>query len=175
MTTLMIWLVPAAGATRDRLATTIERLAAEHAAPRFPPHVTMVGTILSTEQEAVRTLTALVAGVPPFDVNLRSVGYEQAYFRALFLRADPSPQLTSLHEAGQRAWALNLPPYQPHLSLLYTDIAAERKQQIIDTIGLRLPLTIRIDAGELWADDGQGVVSWRRVARVPLLALPESR
>ena len=38
----MTWLVPAAGPERDRLAGVIGRLAAEHAAPVFAPHVTLV-------------------------------------------------------------------------------------------------------------------------------------
>jgi len=61
------------------------------------------------------------------------------------------------------------PPYRPHLSLLYArDLPEERKPAIAGALGLALPVTIRIDAAEIWADFRQDVTSWRRVARVPL-------
>jgi hypothetical protein len=100
-------------------------------------------------------------------VRFAAAGYEQAYFRALYLRAQPSAQLTALHGAARAAWALESRPYMPHLSLLYADIAEERKHAIIDALGIQLPLTIRIEAAELWADHPAGVPGWRRVARVP--------
>lgn len=167
MTMLMAWLVPAAGPARDHLAATIGLLAAEHDAPRFEPHVTMAGLFHSRQEAAVQALTSLAAGTRPFEVRFAAAGYEQAYFRALYLRAQPSAQLTALHGAARAAWALEPRPYMPHLSLLYADIAEERKHAIIDALGIQLPLTIRIEAAELWADHPAGVPGWRRVARVP--------
>jgi len=60
----------------------------------------------------------------------------------------------------------------PHLSLLYADIAKEHKRAIIDALDIQLPLTIRIDAAELWADHRAGVPGWHRVARVPFSGHP---
>jgi 2'-5' RNA ligase len=165
---LMAWLVPAAGPARDRLAATIGTLAAAHGAPRFEPHVTMAGRFHSGEQAAIQALTSLAAGVRPFGVRFAAVGYEQAYFRALYLRAEPAPQLTALHEAARAAWGPDSRPYRPHLSLLYANIAGERKPAIIDALDIQLPLTIRINAADLWADHQVGVPGWQRVARVPL-------
>jgi 2'-5' RNA ligase len=162
----MAWLMPAAGPVRDHLAATIDRLAAEHDAPRFEPHVTMAGLFHSGQQAAVQTLTSLAAGACLFEVRFAAAGYEQAYFRALYLRAKPSPQLTALHEAARAAWALESQPYMPHLSLLYTDIAEEQKRAIIGALGIQLPLTIRIETAELWANHPAGVRSWHRLARV---------
>jgi 2'-5' RNA ligase len=169
MISCMSWLVPAAGPARDRLAGVIARLAAEHAAPVFAPHVTMAGVAESSAETAARVLGRLVAGVPPFEVTLTGVGYEPEFFRSLYLRAEPTAILTALHEAGERAWGLDGPPYRPHLSLLYArDLPEERKPAIAGDLGLALPVTIRIDAAEVWADFTDDVTRWRRVARVPL-------
>ena len=162
---LMAWLVPAAGPARDHLAATINMLAAEHDAPRFEPHVTMAGLFHSGQEAAVQALISLAAGARPFEVRFVAAGYEQAYFRALYLRAQPSRQLTALHEAARAAWALKSRPYMPHLSLLYADIAEEQKRAIIDALGIQLPLTIRVEAAELWAGLQAGVSGWHRVAR----------
>ncbi len=168
MTSCMSWLVPAAGPARDRLAGVIAQLAAEHAAPVFAPHVTMAGVVETPEDAAARALERVVAGVPPFEVTLTGVGYEPEFFRSLYLRAEPHAILTTLHEAGQRAWGLDPAPYRPHLSLLYSRLAEERKPAIAGGLGLALPVTIRIDAAEIWADFRDDVTRWRRVARVPL-------
>ena len=168
MTSCMSWLVPAAGPARDRLAGVIARLAAEHAAPVFTPHVTMAGVVECSPDAAALVLGRLVAGVPPFEVALTGVGYEPEFFRSLYLRAEPPAILTALHEAGERAWDLNPAPYRPHLSLLYSQLPEERKPAIADALGLALPVTIRIDAAEVWADFTDDVTRWRRVARVPL-------
>ncbi len=165
----MSWLVPAAGPVRDRLAGVIAGLAAEHGAPVFAPHVTINGNVDAEPDAAARVLEQLVAGVPPFEVTLSGPGYEPEYFRSLYLRAEPSVRLTALHQAGQRAWGIEGPPYRPHLSLLYArQLPEERRPAIADGLGLALPVTIRVDAAEVWGDFRDEVTRWRRVARVPL-------
>ncbi|HTQ94700.1 MAG TPA: 2'-5' RNA ligase family protein [Streptosporangiaceae bacterium] len=165
----MTWLVPAAGPERDRLAGVIARLAAEHAAPAFAPHVTLAGVVESPADAAAGVLGRLVAGVPPFEVRLTAVGSEPEFFRSLYLRAEPDATLTALHEAAGRAWGLEPgPPYRPHLSLLYSRLPEERKPAIAGALGLALPVTVRIDAAEVWADFRDDVTRWRRVARAEL-------
>src|ERR1700749_4259303 len=162
MTSCMTWLVPAAGPARDRLAGVIARLAAEHAAPVFAPHVTMAGVVESSADAAGRVLGRLVAGVPVFEVRLTAVGSEPEFFRSLFLRAEPDAILTTLHEAAGRTWGLDPAPYRPHLILLFSRLPEERKAAIAGPLGLALPVTIRIDAAEVWADFRDDVTRWRR-------------
>jgi len=168
MATLMTWFVPAPGAGRDLLITTIGTLAAGCAAPAFPPHVTIVPMYDSDAATAVRTLRSLTAGLRPFDVTFPAFGHEQTYFRSLYLHAAPSPPLTAAHDAGLRAWALRAPPYMPHLSLLYSDLTPEQKEPLLAAIQIPLPLTVRFDAAELWIHDRHGVSNWHPAARVPL-------
>jgi 2'-5' RNA ligase len=168
----MTWLAPADGPVRDEIAAIIGGLAAEHDAPRFPPHVTVVVGFSSAEDEAARVLGSLAAGVPPLRVSFGAFGHEDEYFRSLYLRAEPSRRLTDLHEAARRAWPVPPAPYRPHLSLLYSSLGAERKRAIIDAIPLALPVTLVFDALELWAgaSGDAGVSGWRRVARERLPA-----
>jgi len=169
MISCMAWLVPTGSPVRDRLAGVIAGLAAEHGAPVFAPHVTMCAVVESSPDAAALVLERLVAGVPPFEVRLTGVGYEPEFFRSLYLRAEPDATLTALHEAAGRAWGLEPgPPYRPHLSLLYSRLPEERKPAIAGALGLALPVTVRIDAAEVWADFRDDVTRWRRVARVDL-------
>ncbi|MGH3225477.1 MAG: 2'-5' RNA ligase family protein [Streptosporangiaceae bacterium] len=89
----MTWLTSASGPTRDQLAATIERLAADHDAPQFQPHVTVLVTLDADENAATRTLASLVADMPPVELTFTAIGHEETYFRSLYLCAAPSAQL----------------------------------------------------------------------------------
>jgi 2'-5' RNA ligase len=164
MTSLMTWLVPAVGPERDDLVATMDRLAAQHDAGRFEPHVTLVPNVESRE-EAAATLTSLAAAMTPIDLNFASLGREETYFRALYLVPEPSEQLVALHQAVQRLWSLDPWQFRPHLSVLYSEISEECKRPMIDSISIGLPLTIRFDAIELWAATPE-VRDWYRVAKI---------
>jgi hypothetical protein len=112
-------------------------------------------------------LAEVTAGVAPFDLSLTGVGWEPVFFRALYLRAEPSARLTALREGARRALRLEPAP-DPHLSLLYADLDEERKPAIAAGLDLTLPMTIRVDAAEVWGDFREDAGRWRRLARVPL-------
>ena len=166
MTSLMTWLVPAVGSERDDLVATMDRLAAQHDAARFEPHVTLVPNVELVEEAAAEALTSLAAAMTPIDLNFASLGHEETYFRALYLVPEPSEQLVALHQAVQRLWPLHPWQFRPHLSVLYSEINEECKRSMIDSISIGLPLTIRFDAIELWAATPE-VRDWYRVAKIP--------
>lgn len=163
----MSWLVPAPGPERDRLADVITELAAGYGGPVFAPHVTLAGVTPAVPDVVAGVLAEVTAGVAPFDVALTDVGYEPVFYRALYLRAEPSARLTALREGARRALRLEPTP-DPHLSLLYADLDEERKPAIAAGLDLALPMTIRIDAAEVWGDFREDAGRWRRLARVPL-------
>ena len=163
----MSWLVPAPGPERDRLARAVASLAAGYGGPVFAPHVTLAGTVPAGPDAVAGVLAEVTAGVPPFEVTLTGVGWETVFFRSLYLRAEPSARLTALRAAARRALRLEPAP-DPHLSLLYADLDEERKPAIAAGLELALPMTITVDAAEVWGDFREDAGRWRRLARVPL-------
>ena len=163
----MSWLVPAPGPERDRLARAVASLAAGYGGPVFAPHVTLAGVIPAVPDTVAGVLAEVTAGVAPFEVTLAAVGWEPVFFRSLYLRAEPSAPMAALREAARRALRLEPAP-DPHLSLLYADLDEERKPAIAASLELALPMTIRVDAAEVWGDFREDAGRWRRLARVPL-------
>ena len=166
----MSWLVPAPGPEQDRLARVIADLAAGYGGPVFAPHVTLAGVTAAVPDAVAGVLAEVTAGVAPFEVTLTEAGWEPAFFRALYLRAEPSARLSALREAARRALCLEPAP-DPHLSLLYADLDEERKPGLaagLEPSGVVLPMTIRVDAAEVWGDFREDAGRWRRLARVPL-------
>lgn len=166
----MSWLVPAPGPERDRLAAVIAELATRHGGPVFAPHVTLARNVEAEPDAVAGALARLTAGVPPFEVRLTGAGHEPVFFRSLYLRAEPSARLTALREAARRALGLEPAP-DPHLSLLYADLPEDDKPAIaggLGLLGVALPMTIRVDAAEVWADFREEAGRWRRMARVAL-------
>jgi 2'-5' RNA ligase len=140
----------ASGTTCDQLAAAIDKLAADHDALRFQPHVTVLVTLDAARDAAARKLASLVTDMPPVELTFTAIGHEETYFRSLYLHAAPSAQLQALQEAGRQAFALDRLPPAPHLSLLYSDMTEDCKRPIIADLGVSLPLTACFDAIELW-------------------------
>lgn len=130
-----LWLVPS-GQVGKRFTNLIKKLAKENQAPVFQPHVTLLGDLLDSEPAVIQKTKQLVSGQKPFIVKLGEIDYEDFHFRTLFVRVEKSDQLLALHERAKEIFQMpNIPPYMPHLSLLYGIFPDELKEKIIKEIG----------------------------------------
>lgn len=157
-----LWLMPT-GKVYDKRSNLIKRLAGEHNAPIFEPHVTLISEVMGSENDVLRKVEQLVLGRKSFPITLRTIDYQDFYFRTLFVKADKTEPLQKLHDQACEIFEMkNIPSYMPHLSLLYGNFSQAAKEQIIETIGKNLSARFIVDKIYLFKTDGE-VKSWYKV------------
>ena len=161
-----LWLMPG-GEEYKRFSNLIKKLAQEYDAPPFQPHVTLLGEFPQSEEEALRLTQTLVSGQKPFPITLRQIDYQEYHFRALFVKADKTDPLVNLHERAKKLFGMeHIPPYMPHLSLLYGNFPVELKEKIIQEISRNQEATF--EARSVYFIKGGEVREWKTVKEFPL-------
>lgn len=163
------WLLPAEPDER-RLTALIRRLAAEHGAPVFGPHVSLDVARLDSDESADAILDRLARSHAPVDAVAGPTRHGPDLFRSLYVpvRGDA---LGPLHEATR---ALCRHPdsafqFQPHLSLMYKVVAEPVRAELVASESLT-GQRIRFDRVAVVfparrAEDFSDIEGWRVVAR----------
>lgn len=161
-----LWLVPT-GQVFEKFASLIQKLARQYNAPVFDPHVTLLGEIMQPEDECIVKTKQLVKNQKPFIVNLEAVGWQDYYWRTLFVYAKKTQALQNLHERAKKTFNMELPPYMPHLSLLYGMFPVEIKREIIKEIGKDQSAQFKVNSVTLVK--GGAVENWKIIGEFPLV------
>jgi len=158
-----IWLVPA-GDVYARLADTIEQLGAAYAAPKFPPHVTLLGALTGDRRGLIAACGRVAAVTRPFTIRLRQVDFTDMYFRCLFVRAALSLPLQTAYRAARREFSGRQERrFMPHLSLLYGRFPRTLKEQLVAELQSDFDLEFKVRALQLYRTQGEPRC-WRRIA-----------
>src|SRR5690242_2167833 len=102
--TYSLWLTPD-GDVRESLAGLIRELAEQYGGPRFPPHITLLGTVVGTEEEITGLAGEVTAQTPALAVDFDGLGAEEVYFRTLYLVAKPAPALMAANILARQVFA----------------------------------------------------------------------
>lgn len=160
-----LWLMPK-GEVYNRFESLIKKLAKEYGGPIFEPHVTLLGDIEQSEEEVIRKTEQLVLGQKPFPITLKQIDYQDYHFRALFVRAEITESLLSLHNRAKEIFGMqDIPSYMPHLSLLYGNYPNELKEKIISEIGREQ--TAQFEVSSVYLIKGGEVKDWQIVKEFP--------
>jgi 2'-5' RNA ligase len=159
-----LWIVPE-GEVRRRLATLIRVLARRFGGPVFEPHVTLLAGVPGPAREALSRAREAVGAQGPFEVRFLGAEAGDSYFRCLYLRVQPSPELAALHERACEAFGRrNEAPFFPHLSLLYAPPPAP---PVVDEIRASLPAGFGARRVDVYSTEGEAA-RWHRLGRMRL-------
>jgi 2'-5' RNA ligase len=158
-----LFLIPGGGLLTE-LRLLVADLAATYDGPIFDPHVTLLSHIAGAEEDIVAKAAELAKALHPFQLSFRDIGMEDAFFRALYARANPSPELANAHATAVKIFDVHDEPlYIPHLSLLYGNLSPEAKTEIARTLVLPNDFQFRVDEIHVYRTEGPAT-EWVPVA-----------
>lgn len=130
---IVYWLFPARD-ERELFCEIIRILYKEFDAPNFDPHLTVFAT-KEDRQSPGRILSQIRSA--PIRLRVRGMGFSSQFAKTLFIRFVPSKPLNKLIVNLARATKSSVRPVRdPHLSLLYKNIAVATKRELARTIKL---------------------------------------
>lgn len=152
------------GEVCDRLSRILQRLSTRYGAPKFSPHVTLLGGCVGPRRELIRQSACVAAALRPFALRLEEINFLDEYFRCLFVRAALTEPLRKAHLAARQAFGRRRKPaFMPHLSLLYGNFPRSLKEGVMAELGLRLDLQFKVRSLHLYRTHGEPR-HWQRVA-----------
>uniref|UniRef100_A0A2P2QSJ8 Cyclic phosphodiesterase n=1 Tax=Rhizophora mucronata TaxID=61149 RepID=A0A2P2QSJ8_RHIMU len=143
----------------------------EFGGPQFEPHVTVVGALSLTEQDALDRFGSACDGLQPYDASVHRVASGTFFYQCVFLLLHPTAQVveTSKHCSGHFGYK-SFTPYMPHLSLLYGDLTDDKKKKAQEKANILdesiNSLSFQISRLQLWKTDTNDntLKSWEKVA-----------
>ncbi|XP_008383549.3 cyclic phosphodiesterase-like [Malus domestica] len=124
-----VWALPPDDVA-PRLKKLMQGLRAEFGGPQFEPHITVVGAISLTLDDALAKFRSASEGLKAYDAKVDRVATGTFFYQCVFLLINPTPQVVeaSAHCSGHFGFKSST-PYMPHLSILYGDLTDEEKKK----------------------------------------------
>ncbi|PWA98245.1 RNA ligase/cyclic nucleotide phosphodiesterase family protein [Artemisia annua] len=153
----------------EQVKKVMNSLRSELGGPEFEPHVTVVGAIRLTEDEAREKLIKACDGLKAYNMTIEKVDNTGRLF---LLHKTPE-----VMETGAHCWShfgyKGETPYMPHLSILYGDLSEEEKKRaqekanaLDESIKKSFPIT-RLALYKTDPED-KALESWEKVSEVTL-------
>ncbi|KAJ3146444.1 hypothetical protein HDU86_008496 [Geranomyces michiganensis] len=162
-----LWLVPDEPLA---LQNIIFSLSNELGTPSWSPHITLLGGITTTRERAGEIAPEVAAGGKSFEVTLVEVTSQPTYFQAITATPSSSSELLALNAhavATLGPLAREQQSFRPHLSLVYGDLDANAKHQLVARLNSPeahvIGATVRIGKLQMWAIR-ENVDDWEMVA-----------
>lgn len=87
-----VWAIPPED-VRDRLTKLMTSLRSDFGGPQFEPHMTVVGAIELTPDDALKKLRSASEGVKSFKVTVDRVSSGNFFYQCVYLLIHPTPQI----------------------------------------------------------------------------------
>lgn len=157
-----LWLRPF-GDTAFKLKRRIKDLSHTFDTPYFEPHVTLQSDLHNNKTELIQMTDALAGSLTPFEIRLTTIGYQDNYFRSLYINVERSESLMIAHRTTEQLFGCNTAKdYIPHLSLLYGDIPRREKEKLVGRMDPEFNLSFLVHSVLLIKTEGD-VSEWEKV------------
>jgi 2'-5' RNA ligase len=139
-----LWLKPSVESYR-RYQSIISNLASDYKTPNFEPHVTILSDIEYLKDGDFYQIGVLAALTKVFDVKLTVLSMQNSYFKSLYGGIQNNKEINSLNSELQSLFPQNVYSFQPHFSLLYSNVPKGKKLKIIKEQRETIPKLIGLE------------------------------
>jgi len=160
-----LWLIPKEQKYKD-FSRIIKVLARKNLAPKFEPHVTLIGGILTNKKKAIKNTKQLASCMLPFSLNLMGIGYENTNHKALFVNCGRNKSFLNAHKKAREIFK-HQEECSPHISLIYGIYSEELKKEMIKEIK-RYPKSLTFNSISLFNTEDKNEEKWYKVAEFKL-------
>ncbi|XP_076924690.1 cyclic phosphodiesterase-like [Bidens hawaiensis] len=169
-----VWALPPDHVS-ERVKHLMSGLRSEFGGPQFEPHVTVVGAIKLTEDDAREKLKKACEGLKVYNATVEKVETGTFFYQCVFLLLHKTKEVM---ETAAHCWShfgfTSPTPYMPHLSILYADLTEEEKKRAQEKANaldesinsLSFPIT-RLALYKTDTED-KTLKSWGKVAEITL-------
>ncbi|KAJ3065640.1 hypothetical protein HDU98_010965 [Podochytrium sp. JEL0797] len=174
ITNLSLWIGPPKGSDlHTKLTAIIDHFSAKLGTPKWSPHITLA-SFQADPIEAAAKIAAATKNHGAFKVPLIDIVTKALFFQCVMAKADETEQLMSLNALMQTLYPLQHKNevYWPHLSLVYGDLSADARKQVVDEIKANkewniVGSVVEIETIGIWKIEGE-VENWSLVGEVAL-------
>lgn len=164
------WFKPTGKIASD-LEEQIAKLSQKYNFPKFPPHITLLGDIDFPVDEIIKKAEELAGTTSSFKVKLEDFGFDESYFKCLYINISENPELQSINKKAQTLFGRN-ENFAPHISIMYGENVAEDVKHEI----LKSEIIAHFKGEEFLVDTlfvksgGPDPSVWKEIASFPLLS-----
>ena len=158
--TLSAWLNPEEKHF-GQLQGLINRLAQENNAPKFIPHCTLAGKIMLGSKFSFDEIKTFCNQSKPMSLNVFKIMSEKTLFKSLYIQLKKEKFIVDFQKKIANFFIKREPYlFDPHLSLMYKIVSAEKQKKILSCISL--PDQINFNYISI-VNTGQNVDEWKIV------------
>ncbi|KAJ0017563.1 hypothetical protein Pint_10168 [Pistacia integerrima] len=158
-----------------RIKKLMEGLRSEFGGPQFEPHMTVVGLVSLTKDDALAKFKAACDGLKTYNCSVDRVATGTFFYQCVYLLIHPTTEVVEASAKSSSTFGFkSSTPYMPHISLLYGDLTDEEKKKaqekaysLDESIDqLSFPIT-RLQLWKTPASDNT-LTSWEKIAEYNL-------
>ena len=154
------WLIPEEKHS-GQLQELINRLAQENNAPKFIPHCTLAGKIMLGSKFSFDEIKTFCNQSKPMSLNVFKIMSEKTLFKSLYIQLKKEKFIVDFQKKIANFFIKREPyKFDPHLSLMYKIVSAEKQKKILSCISL--PDQINFNYISI-VNTGQNVDEWKIV------------
>ena len=141
-----LWIIPPEHIFK-KFTAIISQLSTRYSTPYFEPHVTVLADVALPEEDVLSRTSKLADLIGPFTLTLTTVSYLNEYFRCLFIKVEESEKILEINNHAKSIFNRDqAPKFMPHLSLMYGNFPAEKKEEIISEIRNDFHITFEVSS-----------------------------